>query len=68
MTKFGTKIIFFTIPFYFLHRPQEKFVFHETVHEHIEYGDIHANIFLCIFDFFMKGAYAPGIKSAFPAL
>jgi hypothetical protein len=46
MTKFGTKISLFATCFLsFLHSPQKMSVFHETIHEHIECGYIHANIF-----------------------
>jgi hypothetical protein len=55
----------------FLHRPRKISVFHETLHEHVECGDIHAHIFFPFFDilkfiFRIKGSYAHGIKSAFP--
>jgi hypothetical protein len=56
----------------FLHRAQRIFVFHETLHDHIEYGDIHVHIFHNFFDilkfiFRIKGAYANETKNAFPS-
>jgi hypothetical protein len=56
--------------FIFFAQTRKTSVFHNTLSEHIAYGDIHAyifpnfvNILKCIFQ--IKGAYAYGIKSAF---
>jgi hypothetical protein len=51
MTKYSTKIShFMTYFFVFLHRLLKVSIFHETVHQHIEYGDVYANIFSNFFD------------------
>jgi hypothetical protein len=69
MTKFGIKISFFVTHFLSFLHSQKLSVFHETVREHIEYRDIHADIFTKFLNFFfvfqVKGAYAPVFKSAF---
>jgi hypothetical protein len=68
MTNFGIKISLSTTCFFkFLCIPQKMLDFHETVREHIELQDVHANIFFNIlkFIFRLKGAYTPRIKTAF---
>jgi hypothetical protein len=46
MTKFDTKIsLFMTCIFVLLYNLHIISVFRKTVHEHIEYGDIHADFF-----------------------
>jgi hypothetical protein len=55
MTKFGIKISFFVTHFLSFLHSQKLSVFHETVREHIEYRNIHADIFTKFLNFFFPG-------------
>jgi hypothetical protein len=74
MTKFDTKIRLFTTCFFvFFAEAKKMSVLTETLREHVEYRDIHANIFFYFFNililvFQIKEAYVCGIKSAFPCV
>jgi hypothetical protein len=63
MIQFGTKIGPFAIYVFvfFLHRAQRISVFHETLRDHIEYGDIHVHIFSIFLQFKIHFPYKGSI-------